>query len=289
MSKAFLPGWQEHYSRRKIMKNLFSIMPEFLRDPEAFFQSIQKDQEVKARTLTLLLVSILSFMVYGFMVGLAKSPLQAVSSAIKIPILFLSTMAFCLPALYFFSLALLGTPLRMIQVVAVVLSGIAVTAFLLLGLAPVTLFFVLTSTDYAFFQLLAVGFVGLSSAIGVYFLWRGMTSVETARDDSLKSLGNRILMLWFVLYAFVGTQMTWRLSPFIGKPGDPFYLIRPSRDNFYVDVIHAIEEVFNIMPSDVTLVTPILMGIMCVFAFAAMIFVFNLFFGKPASKRTKQA
>jgi len=267
------------------MKNLFSIMPEFLRDPDAFFQSIQKDENVKNKALTLFLVSIFSFMAYGFMVGLTKSPWQAISSAIKVPILFLSTMAFCLPALYFFSLALLGTPLKMIQVVTVVLAGISVTAFLLLGLAPVTLFFVLTSTDYAFFQLLAVGFVGLSAWIGVYFLWRGMTSVETARDDSLKGLGNRILILWILLYAFVGTQMTWRLSPFIGKPGDPFYVIRPSRDNFYVDVIRAVQQVFNIMPSDATFVTPILMAGMCIFAFVAILFVFGLFFGKSRSRK----
>lgn len=275
----------ENQIQEDTMNNLFSIMPAFLRDPDAFFQSIQNDKEVTSKTLTLLLVSIFSFMIYGFMVGLAKSPLQAVSSALKLPILFLSTMAFCLPALYFFSLALLGTPLKMIQVLAVVLSGIAVTAFLLLGLAPVTLFFVLTSTDYAFFQLLAVGFVGLSSVIGVYFLWRGMTSVETTQDDKLKNLGNRILMLWFVLYAFVGTQMTWRLSPFIGKPEDPFYVTRPSRDNFYVDVIHAIQEVFNIMPADNTFVTTILMGVMCLFFLAAIIIFFQLFFGKSSSKR----
>ncbi len=267
------------------MNNLLSIMPTFLRDPDAFFRSIQEDKEVKNKTLTLLLVSIFSFMVYGFTVGFAKSPLQAVSSAIKIPILFLSTMAFCLPALYFFSLALLRTPLKMIQVLAVVLSGIAVTSFLLLGLAPVTFFFVLTSTDYAFFQLLAVGFVGLSSVIGVYFLWRGMTSVETTPDDNLQNLGNRILMLWIILYAFVGTQMTWRLSPFIGKPEDPFYLTKPSRDNFYVDVIHAIQQVFNIMPSDTTFVTPVLLGVMCIFAFAAIMFLFRLFFGKSSSRR----
>ena len=267
------------------MKNLFSIMPEFLRDPDAFFQSIQQDKDVKSKALTLLLVSIVSFMVYGFLVGLSKSPLQAISSAIKVPILFLSTMAFCLPALYFFSLALLGTPLKMIQVLAVVLSGIAVSAFLLLGLAPVTLFFVLTSTNYAFFQLLAVGFVGLSAWIGVYFLWRGMTSVETTRDDSLKGLGNRILLLWILLYAFVGTQMTWRLSPFIGKPGDPFYIVRPSRDNFYVDVVRAVQQVFNIMPSDTTFVTPILMAGMCIFAMVAILFIFGLFFGRPKTKR----
>ena len=88
-----------------------------------------------------------------------------------------------------------------------------------------------------------------------------------------------------MLYAFVGTQMTWRLSPFIGKPEDPFYLTRPSRDNFYVDVIHAIQEVFNIMPADTTFVAPLLMGGMCIFAFAAMLLLFRLFFGKPPSKR----
>jgi hypothetical protein len=28
-------------------------------------------------------------------------------------------------------------------------------------------------------------------------------------------LGRRILLLWIILYGFVGTQMTWRLSPFM--------------------------------------------------------------------------
>jgi len=278
MTASLMDNAQNTNPKEDEMKNLFSIMPEFLRNPNAFFQSIQKNENVKSKALTLLLVSVFSFMVYGFMVGLAKSPLQALSSAIKVPILFLSTMAFCLPALYFFSLALLGTPLKMLQVLTVVLGGISVTAFLLLGLAPVTLFFVLTSTDYAFFQLLAVGFVGLSAWIGVYFLWKGMTSVETTRDDALKSLGNRILMLWILLYAFVGTQMTWRLSPFIGKPEDPFYIVRPSRDNFYVDVINAIQQVLNINPSDVTLTTSVVTASMCLFALATLLITFRLFF-----------
>ena len=266
------------------MNDLFSIMPELLRNPDAFFQNVQRGDNIKSKALTLFFVSIFSFMIYGFMIGLAKSPLQAVSSALKIPILFLSTMAFCLPALYFFSLALLGTPLKMIQVLTVVLFGISVTAFLLLCLAPVTLFFVLTSTNYAFFQLLAVGFVGLSSLIGVYFLWRGMTSVETTHDDNLRNLGNRILILWIVLYGFVGTQMTWRLSPFIGKPEDPFYLIRPSRDNFYVDVIHAIQEAFNLTPPSTDFITPLLLGGMCVVGIAGIFSLFGLVLGKSPSK-----
>ena len=262
------------------MKDLFSIMPEFLRNPDEFYRSIQRSEDVSAKAVTLSLVSLFSFMIYGFMLGLAKEPLQALSSAVKVPILFLSTMAFCLPALYFFSLALLGTPLRFMQVLTVVLSGISVTAFLLLGLAPITLFFVLTSTNYEFFQLLAVAFVGISALLGVYFLWRGMTLVETARNDTLNVIGKRILFVWIFLYGFVGTQMTWRLSPFIGKPEDPFYPVRPSRDNFYVDVLNAIRGAMHLSNSDMMILGPLMLGGICVLGMGILI-VGSLWTRKP--------
>ncbi|HNC10011.1 MAG TPA: hypothetical protein PLX14_14970 [Anaerolineales bacterium] len=262
------------------MKDLFAIMPEFLRNPDEFFHSIQRNENVNSKAVTLSLVSLFSFMVYGFMVGLAKEPLQAVSSAIKVPILFLSTMAFCLPALYFFSLTLLGTPLRFMQVLAVVLSGISVTAFLLLGLAPITLFFVLTSTNYEFFQLLAVSFVGISAWLGVYFLWRGMTLVETVRNDALNGIGKRILFFWILLYGFVGTQMTWRLSPFIGKPEDPFFIVRPSRDNFYMDVINAVRGALKLTDSDAQLFAPVMLGMVCVLSLGIIFLAGGMWLGK---------
>ncbi len=271
------------------MKQIFSIMPDFLRNPDEFFRSIQRNENVGPKAWTLSLVSLLSFMAYGFTVGLAKEPLQAVSAAIKVPILFLSTMVFCLPALYFFSLALLGTPLKMIQVLTVVLAGISVTAFLLLGLAPITLFFVLTSTHYEFFQLLAVAFVGISAWIGVYFLWRGMTLVETTRDDALKMFGKRILFLWILLYGFVGTQMTWRLSPFIGKPDDPFYMVRPSRDNFYVDVAHAIEGTLKIPTSQAEWATPLILGGLCVASLGFIFFAGGMMLGNLTGKPKRNA
>lgn len=266
------------------MQDLFSIMPEFLRDPDAFFHSIQRDENVKSKAVSLGLVSLFSFMIYGFMVGLAKSPLQALSSSVKVPVLFLSTMLFCLPALYFFSLALLGTPLRMMQVLTVVLSGISVTAFLLLGLAPITLFFVLTSGNYEFFQLLAVVFVGISACIGVYFLWRGMTLVEPTRTDALNVLGKRILFLWVLVYGFVGTQMTWRLSPFVGRPDDPFYWIRPSRDNFYVDVVKAIQGALNLPVYNTSWLMPLVFGGICFIGLGVVFFTGGMMIGNAAKK-----
>ncbi len=82
--------------------NIFNIMPNFLREPDSFFNEIKEGKEIREKTWKLSLVSILCFMAYGLMIGLSKSPLQAASSAVKMPILFLASMAFCLPALYFF-------------------------------------------------------------------------------------------------------------------------------------------------------------------------------------------
>jgi hypothetical protein len=267
------------------MKKIFSILPDFLRDPDSFFNEIQKNKRVHEKALLLALSSLFSLIVYGFTVGLSHSLAQALSAALKMPLLFLSTMLFCLPALYFFSLALLGTPLKMIQVLTVVLGGISVTSFLLLGLAPITLFFVLTSNNYAFFQLMAVCFVGLSGWIGVYFLWRGMTRVETARNDRLKQLGNRILFLWILLYGFIGTQMTWRLSPFIGDPTEPFVFIQPSRDNFYVDVVRALQHALALQSPNLDWLTSFGIVLFCIVAFVAFLFVGGMFlaysFRKP--------
>ena len=80
------------------MNGIFSIMPDFLRDPDAFFQSIQKEDGVKTKAVKLAIISILCLTAYGFTVGLAKSPVQALSSAVKMPILYLLTMVFCLPS-----------------------------------------------------------------------------------------------------------------------------------------------------------------------------------------------
>lgn len=269
------------------MKDLFTLMPDFLRNPDGFYQSIREGKEIKSKAIKLSLVCIIGLMTYGFTVGLAKSPLQALSSAGKLPILFLLTMTFCLPSLYFFSLTLLRTPLNMLQVQTVVLSGIAVTSFLLLGLAPISLFFVMTSSNYPFFQLLAVLFVGVSALIGLYFLWRGMTLIELSDKKTSNQLGQRILVLWFILYAFVGTQMTWRLSPFIGKPEDPFYLLKPSRDNFYVDVLHALQGALNIQAVELSWLTPILLGGLCLLSVGGMIFFSGLFFAKSAKRHQK--
>ena len=197
------------------MNDYFSIMPDFLCNPDAFFKSVRDGEKVKSKASAMALTSIMCLVAYGFMVGLAKSPLQALSSAVK----------------------------------------------------------------------MAVTFVGVSAVIGVHFLWRGMTLVDIGSSGAQNQLSKRILMLWFILYAFVGTQMTWRLPPFIGRTEDPFFLLKPSRDNFYVDVINAASEALNISSSASFWVTPVLLGGMCLLSVGGLIFFSGLIFGKSPKQR----
>jgi hypothetical protein len=184
--------------------------------------------------------------IYGLMTGLSHSWQQALSTAVKMPILFLITLAITLPALYFFSLALLNVQFSVSQAGVVVLSGIGVSAFLLLGLSPITLFFVITSSNYTFFKLLAVVFVAISSITGLNYILSGFSWVDKRKEITSKPIGKILLRVWVVLFGFVGAQMTWRLSPFIGDPEKPFALFRSSRDNFFVDLLTTLEQAFGI-------------------------------------------
>lgn len=227
-----------------------TIIPTFLKDPEAFFASVQRNENLRSKAVSLVISSAVFLVIFGFATGLSHTWMQALSTAVKMPLLFLLTLAFTLPALYFFALALLNIQFSAVQAGVVFLSGIGVTSFLLLGLSPVTFFFVLTSTNYPFFQLLAVLFVAISGFSGLHYILKGFTWVDKDQELAGGTLGNLLLRAWIILYGFVGAQMTWRLSPFIGKPEDPFYIIRPSRDNFFIDVLNAIKQTFGITTTE---------------------------------------
>lgn len=94
---------------------------------------------------------------------------QALSSAFKLPVLFLATLLVCAPTLYFFNL-IFGSRQRLSQNIAIMLTAITVTGVVLLSFAPIVLFFLLTSSSYQFFKLLNVGVFTVAGIIGVSFL-----------------------------------------------------------------------------------------------------------------------
>lgn len=116
---------------------------------------------------------------------------------------------------------------------------------LLLAMAPITLFFLLTTSQYQFFKLLNVGVFIIAGVSGVVFLAQGMRIV-TSNDDVEGARARRwVLWLWMIVYAFVGSQLAWTIRPFVGAPSIEFELFRQLGGNFYTNIFASLGEVLG--------------------------------------------
>jgi hypothetical protein len=221
----------------------FGVIEKILRNRSAFFQEIRDGFDLQPKMRAMLISSITFFALYGAVMGSTHSFWQMLSSGIKLPILFIATLFVCVPSLYFFGL-LFGSNQSLNQNLAVILTGITVTSVLLLSCAPITLFFLLTTSQYQFFKLLNVAIFAVSGLMGVVFLYQGMKVVSGSEIEG-SSTRKWVLIFWMFVYAFVGSQMAWTIRPFIGAPGSPFELFRQLGGNFYANVLQSLGEVLG--------------------------------------------
>ncbi|MCC6805555.1 MAG: actin-binding WH2 domain-containing protein [Anaerolineae bacterium] len=222
----------------------FTIIEAILRDRAIFFNEIRDDVKLGGKIRAMLISCIGFLAAYGAVMGAAHSPMQAVSSMVKLPVLFLVTLIICTPSLYFFNL-LFGSRQTLPQSVSLILTAMTTTAVLLFGFAPVTLFFLLTSSEYAFFKMLNVASFGIAGLMGVIFLRQGMVALSDWDNQTGAGARRLIFLLWVILYGFVGSQMAWTLSPFIGDPGIPFLFVRQIGGNFYSDVLNSLRQLLG--------------------------------------------
>ena len=253
----------------------FATLLRLLRDRQGFLLDVQKNIRLEGKMVALLICSTLFFAVYGAIIGSSSSWLQMISSAIKLPALYLVTLIICLPTLYFFDI-LFGSGLAFAQYISLMLSNMAVISVLLFSFAPVTLFFLISIPGYDFFLLINVAVLGITGIVGVRLFYQGMMNLAAAQtvmdnpvpaiassypksdfaddeidvkdiaSDGIKPMDQlaarkRLLQAWLVLYALVGSQLGWTLRPFFGAPGEPFQIFRPEIDgNFYLNVIQTL-------------------------------------------------
>jgi hypothetical protein len=224
------------------MRNL-AIIETILRDRRGFFIEIRDGVELGHKMRAMLVSGVAFLALYGAVMGSTHSLWQALSSAVKLPILFLATLVVCSPTLYFFNL-IFGSSQSLTQNFALILTALTVTAVLLLSFAPIVLFFLLTTSHYQFFKLLNVGVFTIAGIVGVTFLGHGMRIVSASGKEGARARRN-VVRLWILIYAFVGSQMAWTLRPFIGAPGLQFELFRQLGGSFYANVFVSIGEILG--------------------------------------------
>jgi hypothetical protein len=225
----------------------FNILMQLLRDRNLFLNEIDECKQLDLKIFSLLFYSSLFFALYGAILGSIHGWLQMLSSAFKLPALYLITLLICLPTLYFLDI-IFGSKKTFSQYVTLLLASMSLISIMLFGFAPISLFFRLSINDYDFFLLLNVVILAITGVIGVKFFYEAMLSLIPNDDTTAESAKNRrkLIKFWLILYGFVGSQLGWTLRPFFGTPDQPFSLYREIESNFYIQVMRIIGNVFGL-------------------------------------------
>ena len=188
--------------------------------------------------------------VYGATFGLWRSELQALSTALKFPLVIFLTCAGngLLNGLIG---VLLGTGLGLRESAVAILMSFTITALVLAGFAPVMLFVLWNTPGMGSAQagvgqsitLLAhVAAIAIAGYIGNVRLWRLLRCV-TGSDWG----GHRVLFAWLAGNLLLGSQVAWILRPWTGAPGSPISFLSPEplHGNFFEAVGAALQNILH--------------------------------------------
>ena len=156
------------------------VIERILRDRDGIWEQIGDERDLGRLTRDMLVSSTVALFFFGAVLGAFNTDnalLQALLSAVKLPLLFLVTLAICLPTLYLFNLVF-GARLQVRQALALVMVAITVISMLAVAFAPISLFFLITAPDYQFFKLLNVAILALSALVGLRFMTEGMRTLN---------------------------------------------------------------------------------------------------------------
>jgi len=236
--------------------NSIAYIDHLLRNREQVAADIQDEARAAENTRACFWVFLCLSAFYGLIMGSQnlvhggpEGWKYTLAAGVKLPVLFLLTLAICMPLLYVLNV-LIGPRARFRTILGLLMASIAVTSVVLASCALIVMFFMLSTKSYAFIKLLNVIVFAIAGGYGVWFLGKGMqTLVPAVPEENAAGAavgGVRTIMNWWlVTYAVVGTQMAWLLRPFVGSPS-PFSFFRAQESNFYVNLIHTIESLLKL-------------------------------------------
>jgi len=222
-----------------IRSGFFGLLDRLLREREKFFDEIFEGRKLGVLLRWFLTATLVLSAFYGMTMGLMGfrhdawlGVLQSVTSAVKVPFLFLLSVGVCFPVLYLV-LVLMGARLSFSQTLSLILMALTLNSALLASCAPIAFFFVLTGSDYHFIKLLHVAIFAFSGGWAMMALWQGLSSM-CEKSNLYPRQAVKILQVWILVFGFVGTQMAWSLRPFVGSPDLSYQVFRQGQaGNFY--------------------------------------------------------
>ncbi len=108
---------------------------------------------------------------YAMFNGADAIVLRLIATMLKVPTLFILTLAITFPSLYIFN-SLVGSRLTMESVLQLLISALAVMMAVLASLGPIVAFFSVSTTSQPFMLLLNVAIFTVAGALGLRFMLR---------------------------------------------------------------------------------------------------------------------
>jgi len=189
---------------------------------------------------------------YGFAMGWWRSPLQAVFSAIKLPlVILLTTLGNAM--LNGMLAPLLGLNIGLRQSLSLVLIGFTIAAAIMGAFSPQVFFIVwntpstdassrLSSAAYSFMQLAHVALIAFAGVTANVRLFPVLQSLAQS-----KAVAYKVLFAWLVGNLLLGSQICWVLRPFIGPPGMKVEFLgsHPFQGSLYETVFEAARQLIS--------------------------------------------
>ena len=213
-----------------------------LQRPESLLGDIAGRRVGIGRTAALIAVAVAGTAAFGAAVGSYVGGMQTLHAAVKMPILFLGTLAVSFLLMHVLGAAF-GLGLAAGQTASLCLTSIAVTGTVLGALAPLLWLLAASAPypDYAAYLHVVLAMTAAIAAGGLVSLLTLIRGLRTAARGGGRIL--RTVVCWLLIYHFVGGQMAWLLRPFVGDHRDVFggfSIERNLKGNIYEGVFNAI-------------------------------------------------
>jgi len=164
---------------------------------EATKPSDIKKADIKMPLFGVALLVFLLAAIYGFCMGVfalvsgfedatyQKAMMQTFASMCKVPLLFFLTLVVTFPSLYVFN-ALVGSKLRGIPVLKLLIASLAVNLSVLASMGPILAFFSVSTPNYHFIVLLNVVVFAVAGVLGLVFLIQTLNRLSNAQKTATR-------------------------------------------------------------------------------------------------------
>ena len=227
---------------KKVKLSPFGFFRDF-HDKDHFFEKLTSNENTFEQILNQYLLICLCSFIYGIVMGSYKSFRQAISSGIKVPLLFTLAILVCFPAFYVIQ-HVLGSRLGFWQMLKIILSGFVMISIIMVSFSTIVIFFLITGDNYSFLKLLHVAIFAVSGIFGMKIILDAL-QYSCEKKNVYPKTGLTVFKFWILILAFVGMQLAWNLRPFIASRELPFQVFRQRRGNFYLAVIESAVDLVN--------------------------------------------